>query len=211
MSTETLTKSRERERRIVTIYNNKGGVLKTTLAFNLAKNYMRNNRSVTTVDFDQQANLSRLLPETIRNPEMADLETFDCDYIIVDTGPAFSPDHVQLFVKSKLLIVPCPLEGMDVEQTVKLFDTMKAMSLVSKVKVVLVHSGNRSVMYKHLQPVITAICAEYGIEIICEIVKSQAVCQANLEKKSVFEYTTPRDVRTQYKNYFKEIGRCLAN
>ena len=40
--------------KIISFLNNKGGVFKTTLTFNLAKNYLRNNRTVTTVDFDQQ-------------------------------------------------------------------------------------------------------------------------------------------------------------
>ena len=49
--------------KIISLLNNKGGVFKTTLTFNLAKNYLRNNRTVTTIDFDQQENLSRMLPE----------------------------------------------------------------------------------------------------------------------------------------------------
>ena len=80
----------QQEPRIISLINNKGGVFKTTLSFNLAKNFIRNNRKVTTVDFDQQENLSKMLPEiTQSGTKASELENIEADYVIVDTGPTF--------------------------------------------------------------------------------------------------------------------------
>ena len=111
---------------VISLLNNKGGVFKTTLAFNLAKNYIRNGRDVITVDFDQQENLSKMLPEITQSGlKAADLESLETDYIIVDTGPTFTQDHVKLMNVSDVIIVPFQLDRMDIEQTTTLLDTAK--------------------------------------------------------------------------------------
>ena len=201
----------QKEPRVISLMNHKGGVLKTTLSFNLAKNFMRNNRKVTTVDFDQQKNIERMLPESTESGlNASELKSLGGDYVIVDTGPTFSQNHVQLLLKSDVVIVPCQLEGMDVQQTVALFETAQAMNVLNKLKIVVVHSGKHTVMYKLLRPTVEELASEFGVDIICEIQKNQSVSQANLQNKSVFEAQTAPQVRKEYKEFFKGVGKCLV-
>lgn len=193
--------------RIVSLLNNKGGVFKTTLAFNLAKNYLRNGRVVTTIDFDQQGNLSKMLPDiTQTGIKAAELRSIEADYVIVDTGPTFQQDHIQLMLKSDLILTPFQLDRMDIEQTTTLLETARALNVTDKVKLILIHSGHHTQMYKTLKSVIDNIASDYGVEIICEMKRNQSVPKANLEGKTVFEIQSPPDIRNEFKNLFKEVG-----
>ena len=196
--------------KIISLLNNKGGVFKTTLTFNIAKNYIRSKRVVSTIDFDQQENLARMLPEiTQTGVKAADLENIEADFVIVDTGPTFQQDHIQLMLKSHLIIVPFQLDRMDIEQTTSLLETAKALNVTDKVKLLLIHSGHHTQMYKTLKPFVDNICVEYGVSILTEMKRNQAVPKANLMNKTVFEINSPPDIRNEFKLLFKEIGKYL--
>lgn len=198
--------------RVISLLNNKGGVFKTTFAFNLARNYQRNGRSVTTIDFDQQENLTRMLPDITQSGIKAtDLKNIEADYIIVDTGPTFQQDHIQLMLKSDLILTPFQLDRMDIEQTTTLLETAKALNVTSKVKLILIHSGHHTQMYKTLKPFVVELCKKYGVDVLCEMKRNQAVPKANLERKTVFEIQSPPDVRNEFKNFFREIGKHLSS
>ena len=198
--------------KIISFLNNKGGVFKTTLTFNLAKNYLRNNRSVTTIDFDQQENLSRMLPEiTQTGVKAADLGDIEADYVIVDTGPTFVQDHIQLMLRSDVIITPFQLDRMDIEQTTTLLETAKALGVTNKVKLVVIHSGHHTQMYKSLKPFVDNVCNDYGVEILCEMRRNQAVPKANLSNQTIFEITSPPDVRKEFKDLFNGVGQCLKH
>ena len=198
--------------RVISLLNNKGGVFKTTFAFNLARNYQRNGRSVTTIDFDQQENLTRMLPDITQSGIKAtDLKNIEADYIIVDTGPTFQQDHIQLMLKSDLISTPFQLDRMDIEQTTTLLETAKALNVTSKVKLILIHSGHHTQMYKTLKPFVVELCKKYGVDVLCEMKRNQAVPKANLERKTVFEIQSPPDVRNEFKNFFREIGKHLSS
>jgi cellulose biosynthesis protein BcsQ len=198
--------------KIISFLNNKGGVFKTTLTFNLAKNYLRNNRSVTTIDFDQQENLSRMLPEITQSAvKAADLGDIEADYVIVDTGPTFVQDHIQLMLRSDVIITPFQLDRMDIEQTTTLLETAKALGVTDKVKLVVIHSGHHTQMYKSLRPFIDNICNDYGVEILCEMRRNQAVPKANLTNQTIFEISSPPDVRKEFKELFNGVGQCLKH
>ena len=198
--------------KIISLLNNKGGVFKTTLTFNLAKNYLRNSRIVTTVDFDQQENLSRMLPEiTQSGVKAADLKDIEADYVIVDTGPTFVQDHIQLMLRSDVIITPFQLDRMDIEQTTTLLETAQALGVTDKVKLVVIHSGHHTQMYKALKPFVDNICEEYGVDILCEMRRNQAVPKANLTNQTIFEINSPPDVRKEFKNLFNGVGQCLKH
>lgn len=198
------------EPRIISLLNNKGGVFKTTLTFNLAKNYLRSGRQVTAVDFDQQENLSKMLPEITQTGIKAiDLASIEADYVVVDTGPTFVQDHIQLMIRSNVIIVPFQLDRLDIEQTTNLLETAKAISVTEKIKLVMIHSGHHTKMYKTLKPFVENLCEEYGVEVLCEMRRNQAVPKANLSHQTVFEIQSPPDVRKEFKTFFKEVGKCL--
>jgi cellulose biosynthesis protein BcsQ len=200
-----------KEPRIISFMAHKGGVLKTTLSFNLAKQYIRNNRSVTVVDLDQQKSIQEMLPShTQSGVKVDELKDLNGDYVIVDTGPTFEQSHIKLLLSSNIIVVPCQLEGTDIQKTVDLLETAKALSVIEKIKIVVVHSGKHTVMYKLLRPTFEDISREFGVEIICEIQKNQSVSQANLSRQSVFEAKTAPQVRKEYKEFFKGVGKCLV-
>lgn len=202
----------KREPKVIALLNNKGGVFKTTLTFNLAKNYIRNSRIVTTVDFDQQENLSRMLPDiTQSGVKASDLKDIESDYVIVDTGPTFVQDHIQLMLRADIIITPFQLDRMDIEQTTTLLETAKALNVTDKVKLVVIHSGHHTQMYKSLKPFVDNVCNEYGVEILCEMRRNQAVPKANLSNQTVFEIQSPPDVRKEFKELFNGVGKCLKH
>ena len=198
--------------KVISLVNNKGGVFKTTLAFNLAKQYLRSNKRVTTVDFDQQGNLSQMLPEITQSGGSAeDFSDIEADYIIVDTGPTFVQRHIQLMLNSSIIIIPFHLERLDIEQSTSMLNTTKALGVTDKVKLIIIHSGTHTQMYKTLKPYADGVCEEYGVEVLCEMKKSQAVPKANLVFQTVFDIQSPPEIRREFKNLFSQVGQCLAN
>jgi cellulose biosynthesis protein BcsQ len=196
--------------KVISLINNKGGVFKTTLAFNIAKNFMRMKKTVVTIDFDQQENLSRMLPDiTQSGVKASDLKSIEASRIIVDTGPTFQQDHIQLMLKSDLILTPFQLDRMDIEQTTTLLDTAQALNVTNKVKLILIHSGHHTQMYKTLKPFVDNICLQYGVEILCEMKRNQSVPKANLENKTVFEINSPPEVRSEFKDLFRSINDKL--
>lgn len=193
--------------RVIALLNNKGGVTKTTTAFNLIQKYRRSGRVVIPVDFDQQGNLTKMLPETTQTSLKADeLKDLEADYVIVDTGPTFRQDHIKLMLESDVILTPFQLDRMDIEQTTTLLDTAVALNVIEKVKLIIIHSGYHTQMYKALRPAIENIAKEYGAEILCEMRRNQYVPKANLEGKTVFEIQSPPDVRKEWKDLFKALS-----
>lgn len=202
---------RTRRPRITALMNNKGGVGKTTLAYNLAKNWCRNNREVVCVDFDQQEQLQNMLPEISRNDLKAeDLPDLECDYVIVDTGPTFCMEHMELMDVADLILVPLQLELLDIQQSVKLLKTIKRSNHHKKARIIVTHSGEHTLMFKTLMPALIGFAEEFEIEIMCQMRKSQSVAQANLKNATVFEINSPPTVRKEFKSLFKEVGKALS-
>ena len=61
--------------KIITLYNHKGGVSKTTTCFNLAKLLSANGKKVLAVDADPQCNLTELM----LSPQIAELDRLELD------------------------------------------------------------------------------------------------------------------------------------
>jgi chromosome partitioning protein len=200
-----------RATKIITLLNNKGGILKTTIAFNLAKNYIRNEREVMVVDYDQQQNIASLLPDHIVDEvTVGEYREMGKDYVIVDTGPYVQTEHIELMLESDIVITPVGVEGLDVERTVSFLKVVQAINCLDKVRLVIIYQKATDTMYKILKPTIEAIAEEYGVEIIAEIQKRANVSQALSYKQSVFEYKTHKDTRLQYRHLFSQIGKAIS-
>lgn len=113
-------------------------------------------------------------------------------------------------LKSDLILVPFHLSRFDVEQATSLLGTAKAMGITHKTKLILIHSGKHTNMYKNLKGFVEELCDEYSVEMICELSRNQAVSQGLLQGKTVFEFNTPPNVREEFKTLFKQVGKSLA-
>lgn len=204
--------SSEKNNRTIVLMNNKGGVGKTTMAFYLAKNYLRNGRRVTCIDFDQQSQLKALLPEitTDSNTQADEIHEIEADYVIVDTGPTFSLDHIELMDMADLIVIPTPLDFLDVSQTVKLLKTMAKTGNANKAKIVITHNGTNTIIYKSLMPLLESYSEQLNIEIVAVMRKSQKVVQGMMDGKTVFEIQSPPEIRSSFKDLFKEINKSLV-
>lgn len=199
--------------KIISLIQNKGGSFRTSLGYALAKNFLRNNRITKCYDWDQQQNLQKMLPEITHSGsgvQVNDLESVEADYIINDTPPTIDNLSIQLMLKSTLILVPVHLSKFDVEQATSLLETIKALGISSKTKLIIIHSGKHTNLYKNLKGFVEELSNEYGTEVICEMSRNQSVPQGLLQGKTVFEFTTPPNVREEFKTLFKQVGKSLV-
>lgn len=104
--------------KIILLTHQKGGVGKSTLAFNLAQNLSKSS-TVAIVDLDLQGSLSQLsglvtdfdiIPFT---DDMASIPKLDYDFIFVDTPPYLSNQLSQLVQLADLIVVPIKVGILD--------------------------------------------------------------------------------------------------
>ena len=198
--------------KVISVVNQKGGCGKTTLSFNIIKNLQRNNRKyeVVAVDLDQQKNLKSMLPEICLTDVAAkELKEIESDFVVVDNPPLFSNETIHQLMHVDVVVVPLLMERLDLENTQSFLETAKAVGAENKIKIVLLHNGSNTLIYKSLRPYIDELVKEYGCEILCEMRKSQTISKANLQGKTPFEITSPKNVRDEFKTLFKELNRCL--
>lgn len=95
--------------RIITFSHQKGGVGKSTLAFNIAQNISSNAR-VCIIDMDRQGSLSQVSEmvafDILDDVKVNDIEKLDYDFILIDTPPYLSENLTELFKISDLIVIP---------------------------------------------------------------------------------------------------------
>jgi chromosome partitioning protein len=103
--------------KIITIAHQKGGVGKSTLAFNLALGFQE-KLSVRLADTDIQGSLYHIKEDfkelSIAGPPELAEDNQPYDLIIVDTPPYLSNRLVELFQRSDLILVPTKAGFFDV-------------------------------------------------------------------------------------------------
>lgn len=104
--------------KIILITHQKGGVGKSTLAFNLAQN-IANNAKVAVVDLDVQGSLSQLKDlvtdfDIIQyKGEIKEISQLEYDFIFIDTPPYLSNHLPKLIELADLIIVPTKAGFLD--------------------------------------------------------------------------------------------------
>ena len=121
--------------RRIALYNNKGGVAKTTSVINLAYSIQKTGQRVLVVDCDSQANCFSffltegqnegvILPteyETIRHTtwkrytELEDTQQTDFDYVLFDLPPAMTEEVKQIIRHCGMIFVPTMLGEFEIQ------------------------------------------------------------------------------------------------
>lgn len=95
--------------RIITFSHQKGGVGKSTLAFNVAQNISK-SASICIIDFDRQGSLaqvSEMVNFDIRSDvKLKDITKLDYDFVLIDTPPYLSENLSELYKMSDLIVIP---------------------------------------------------------------------------------------------------------
>jgi len=133
--------------KIILITHQKGGVGKSTLAFNLAQN-ISSNAKVAVLDMDVQGSLAQLkdlvtdfeiIPYQDKIEKIKDLEY---DFIFIDTPPYLSNHLSKLIQIADLIIIPTKAGFLDllaIESTINLIETEnkigQAMVVFNMIKV----------------------------------------------------------------------------
>lgn len=120
--------------KIILITHQKGGVGKSTLAFNLAQNFS-NASKVAVLDMDLQGSLNQLKNlvtsfDIIANQgEIKDISNLDYDFIFIDTPPYLSNHLQELIHIAHLIIIPTKagiLDLLAIKSTIELIEEEKA-------------------------------------------------------------------------------------
>lgn len=116
--------------KIILITHQKGGVGKSTLAFNLAQN-ISGNANVAVVDLDVQGSLSQL-KEIVTDfdiiplkGEINEISQLEYDFIFIDTPPYLSNHLPKLIELADLIIVPTKagiLDLLAIKSTLELIE-----------------------------------------------------------------------------------------
>ncbi len=97
--------------KIILITHQKGGVGKSTLAFNLAQN-ISGSAKVVLLDMDLQGSLSQLkelvsdFDIIAHQDDMKDIKKLDYDFVIIDTPPYLSNHLPSLIKMADLIMIP---------------------------------------------------------------------------------------------------------
>lgn len=104
--------------KIITVAHQKGGVGKSTLAFNLATCF-EEQLKIALVDIDLQGSLSDLKADhpnlnIISEDQFENIQSLPCDLIIIDTPPYLSSRLPDLFRISDYILIPTKAGFFDV-------------------------------------------------------------------------------------------------
>ena len=131
--------------KIILITHQKGGVGKSTLTLNLARNIAANSR-VAVLDFDLQGSLSQL-EELVTDfkiipyqDKLESISELQYDFIFIDTPPYLSNHLAKLISISDLIIVPTKAGILDllaikstlaiIEQEKRTMDTLVVFNMI---------------------------------------------------------------------------------
>lgn len=119
--------------KIILITNQKGGVGKSTLTFNLAQN-ISNESKVAVLDYDLQGSLSQL-KELVSDfeiipyvGEIDKISELEYDFIFIDTPPYLSNQLPKLIAIADLIIVPTKagiLDLLAIKNTIEMIEFEK--------------------------------------------------------------------------------------
>lgn len=144
---------------IISFLNQKGGVGKTTMSFNVAFNLAKRGKRVFFIDSDPQNSAMMIAKaredffannigdEAAPNRDLP-FPIFSChiaaslrkqalefdklyDYVIIDGSPSISETTQAALLVSNLVVVPTPVSGLDMWASNVLFEQIKSVSFIN--------------------------------------------------------------------------------
>lgn len=198
---------------ILTIAHTKGGVGKSTLAWNLAASLLEDKRKVTIVDLDFQQTLYFInsINENsileVKQPQTADelIEIFenykDDEYIIVDVG-GFDNDINRIAISwADKVVVPISNSVTEVIG----FKTFEAILEEIDNPFIYVVLNNIHPLTKNFEEIAKAIGVKPNIQLLSSIIRNRKIYKEILcEVKSVFD-TKDTDAQEEIKRLKDEL------
>lgn len=127
--------------RIILITHQKGGVGKSTLAFNLAQN-ISGNATVALLDMDLQGSLAQLM-DVVKDFDIIPFQNnikgikeLNYDFIFIDTPPYLSNHLPALIGLADLILIPTKAGVLDLLAIKSTIDIIKGESKIDKTMVV---------------------------------------------------------------------------
>jgi chromosome partitioning protein len=214
---------------IISISNQKGGVGKSTIAFNLAAALAERKNSVFVVDADPQGTISMWAKARARheankiNPHIVFTESpwppeeilklseeKKYDFIIIDCGPANNKAMKATLVVSALTIIPVspsPLDINSARSTIELIEE-GARRGATKSKVFLLIS--KKIVGTNLAKEARQTCQMLKLPIFkTEISQRIALCESAITGQSVLEYAPNSAAAEEFIALEKEVKKCL--
>lgn len=198
---------------ILTVAHTKGGVGKSTLAWNLAASLLEDKRKVTIVDLDFQQTLYfiKSINENsileVKQPQTADelIEIFenykDDEYIIVDVG-GFDNDINRIAISwADKVVVPISNSVTEVIG----FKTFEAILEEIDNPFIYVVLNNIHPLTKNFEEIAKAIGVKPNIQLLSSIIRNRKIYKEILcEGKSVFD-TKDTDAQEEIKRLKDEL------
>lgn len=214
---------------IISIANQKGGVGKSTIAFNLGVALANSKHTVFVVDADPQGTVSMWAKARTRyeankvNPNITFTENPwtpeeilklaqppDYEFIIIDCGPANNKAAKAALVVSDLTIIPIspsPLDINSARSTIELIEEGASRG-ATKSKVYLLIS--KKIVGTNLAKEARDTCEMLKLPILkTEISQRIALCESAITGQSVLEYAPNSTAAEEFIALEKEIKRCL--
>lgn len=197
--------------KIITLAHQKGGVGKSTLAFNLAhkfKDYVR----TAVVDIDPQGTMIQISPmiegyEVFPKPnDMKDLLGMDHDVIFVDTPPYISNLLADLIDISDLIIVPTKAGIADLMAIRSTIDMLKERKAEKRALIVF----NMIKPNTNLTDEIKEMATEYGVDISTTMVSDLVAFTRSLVNNGL-ERSSSKTAENQLSDLTNEVLDKINN
>ncbi len=205
---------------VIAVYNNKGGVGKTSLVSHVAFRAMEMKKTVTILDADQQSNAMQWITNgqwdgnsTVSLGTVTATidyrETIDSDFTVIDCPPAF--EVVKKFPQVDIWIVPVSCR-FSVTGALNVIDEIKKHSKNSKVVLVANMVDVRTVFGQTEIDEIKKVCYDKNMDIVlfrCAIPRHDIVAKA--EMLCVPSWSIPYGTRSTTTSNLKLFAEWLLS
>ena len=121
---------------IISIINEKGGVGKTTITFNLAIEYQKTDKDIFLIDADKQKSLTMLNNLRQQNKfkmiDIKNIETIKNKIILIDTGGRDNQEMRQSILLSDIVIIIINISQLDIFVIEKMKDLSNEAKKINK-------------------------------------------------------------------------------